>query len=180
MSMTILRGEDITKPHAEEENLPVIIVHCCNDIPVMGAGVAKALYEKWPKVKREYLNWGKGISRYSLYISAYFALGQFQLVEVEEDIIVCNLVGQHGIRKKGGIPPIRYTQFNFALDRLEEYLSERPQKFDYEGATIHIPYLIGCDLAGGEWYMIKRMFEAIFPHRRIYAYDKFHKSPEGE
>ena len=41
---------DVRNPQISAENEVAIIPHCCNNLGVMGAGVALALKNKWPEV----------------------------------------------------------------------------------------------------------------------------------
>ena len=53
MEINYLSGHDVREPYKKGEvNL---ILHCCNDQGAMGAGVAKALFDKWPEVRIKYM-----------------------------------------------------------------------------------------------------------------------------
>ena len=98
---------DATSPIGDDRK---IIFHCCNDIGKWGKGFVLALSDKWPITKTEYKKWytaKKG-----------FKLGAVQFVKVESDIVVCNMIGQHGIRKQGKVPPIRYSALGKCFDKL--------------------------------------------------------------
>jgi hypothetical protein len=88
-----------------------IIVHVCNDIGAWGAGFVLALTNKWSEPERMYRNWSFSDKGYHL--------GAIQYVSVESDIIVCNLIGQHGIgNDRKGNPPIRYGAIRTGLRKL--------------------------------------------------------------
>ncbi len=131
-----------------------VIVHCCNDINSFGSGVAGNIARKYPHVKQAYHNWctEPKISHY---------LGQIQLVKAEQDVYVCNLIGQRDI---GGftiagkfIPPVRYEAIFEGMLRLKE----RVESYD-ANIEVHAP-LLGCGLAGGNlhaiYYTVLRAFE---------------------
>jgi len=122
-----------------------LIVHCCNDLGVMGAGVAKAISDKWPQVKEEYVKWGKGEI-----FSVPFGLGRIQIVKVEDDIRVANMIGQHDIRTINGIPPVRYESIRECLQKVSEYAKKN-------NASIHCPYLMASALAGGKWEVVEKI-----------------------
>lgn len=61
------------------------------------------------------------------------------------------MIGQHGIRKSGGVPPIRY-------DALEAALKIVGEKAQTANASVHLPR-IGCGLAGGKWGEIEPLIE---------------------
>lgn len=54
-----------------------------------------------------------------------------------------NMIGQHGMGRKRGQPPIRYEAVEEGLRRVAEFATER-------NAAVHMPR-IGCGLAGGSW-----------------------------
>jgi O-acetyl-ADP-ribose deacetylase (regulator of RNase III) len=54
-----------------------------------------------------------------------------------------NMVAQHGIRSRDGVPPIRY-------DALRSCLAQLAQEAGTAAASVHMPR-IGCGLAGGTW-----------------------------
>ena len=66
-----------------------------------------------------------------------------QFVEVEPDILVANLIGQHGLRRQKGKPPVRYEAIREGLGRVAAKANEL-------NASVHMPR-IGCGLAGGNW-----------------------------
>ena len=119
-----------------------LIIHCCNDIGAMGAGVALSIAKKWPIVKQAYRNWHKDQPQ-------SFKLGEIQRVPVEEDISVVNMIGQHGIGFKDGKPPIRYEAIRECLKKVCNIC----KKFN---CSVHAPKF-GSDLAGGNWDIIEQI-----------------------
>lgn len=117
-----------------------IIAHICNDAGYWGKGFVMALSQRWPEAKRLYHSWfEQGAPN--------FALGAVSFVPVEEDVIVANMIGQHGIRNEGGLPPIRY-------DAVESALRMVSMKARMVKASVHMPR-IGTGLAGGDWGRIE-------------------------
>lgn len=157
--MEILKGADVTNPIGDGNK---IVAHCCNDKKLMGRGVAKALFMKWPSVRSEYMDMES------------HDLGEVGMVCVEPDVIVANMIGQHDIRPdEKGSPPVRY----FALRNALETVKENAEAWQ---ASVHIPYLMGCDLAGGRWEVVEEIIEETFAKTGIdvYIYDLFNKSAE--
>ena len=76
-------------------------------------------------------------------------LGHVQFVAVEPGLWVANLLGQRGIRRARGVPPIRYDAVRAGLERVADFALEH-------GATVHLPR-IGAGLAGGDWASIERI-----------------------
>lgn len=153
--------EDVRNPELDDGERG-LICHCCNDLPAMGAGVARALFEKWSQVRSEYMKWGKH--------GYNFELGNIQGVRVEENIAVINMIGQHDIKPQNGIPPIRYG----AIRRCLKKVCKIAKKYD---ASVHIPYLVGCDLAGGNWEEMEKIIEQELCENgiKVIAYDLFNK-----
>lgn len=158
---------DVTN-HKRERDV-VVIPHCCNNVNLMGAGVAKALYTKWPEVKDKYH-------------SMYQTLGLVSYVKVDDGkTIICNMIGQDGIKigynDKGiavgddGRPPVRYSSLCIAM-------TDVANKAEGYNPEIHCP-LFGCDLAGGDWNIVSTLIEEIwcpfFPVKCI-----IHKSSLGK
>lgn len=130
---------DATRPIGDGNKL---LIHCCNDIGLMGAGVALAIAQKWPQVKVQYKKWSRGHVK-----GLKFALGMVQFVKVEDDIVVGNMIGQQGIRKKGNAPPIRYSAIVKCLEKVKSAALAN-------NASVHAPKF-GSDRAGGRWDIIE-------------------------
>lgn len=128
---------DATLPQGDG---PKIIVHICNDIGAWGAGFVLALSRRYPEPETEYRHWYAGREQND------FVLGAVQFVSVGPDIWTANLIGQHGIRRKNGDPPVRYDAIRAGLSKVAAFAIE-------VGATIHMPR-IGAGLAGGDWNII--------------------------
>ena len=119
-----------------------IIVHVCNDIGGWGRGFVMAISKKWKKPEEYFRNWYSSKEN--------FALGEVQLVKVEEDIWIANLIGQHDIKAdRNGIPPIRYDAISKGLNKIAGMTIQFK-------ATVHMPR-IGCGLAGGNWEEMKKI-----------------------
>jgi hypothetical protein len=80
-------------------------------------------------------------------------------VEVEPDLFVANLVGQHGLRRSGGSPPIRYEALGSGLAKVRGHALAR-------SATVHMPR-IGCGLAGGKWEEVELIVEKELASRGV-------------
>ena len=131
------RKGDATAPQSEDNK---IIVHICNDIGGWGKGFVMAISKRWKKPENQYREWFKSKDG--------FELGKVQFVQVEEDLWVANLIGQHKINKdENGNAPIRY-------DAIEDGLKEVASFAKENNASVHMPR-IGCGLAGGKWEMIE-------------------------
>lgn len=141
---------DATDPHAGG---PKIIAHCCNDLGRWGRGFVLALSARWPEPEADYRAWAK------LGMAGGFALGAVRFVEVRTDIVVANMIGQHGIRTGSGGPPIRYDALRAALDVVGK-------SAEVLGASVHMPR-IGCGLAGGRWELVEPLIRDAFSERGV-------------
>ena len=94
-----------------------------------------ALSRHWKQPEAAYRRW------YREGDQTEFALGAVQLVQVEPDLWVANMIGQHDIGSDGDVPPVRYAAVEEALGKVAMMAAER-------SASVHMPR-IGCGLAGG-------------------------------
>jgi len=143
-----LKG-DATNPKAEGNK---IIVHICNDIGGWGKGFVMAVSKRWKLPEQSYRNWYRSKEN--------FSLGAVQFVQVETDIWVANLIGQHKVNKdERGNAPIRYEAVLAGLDKIGVFAAEN-------NATVHMPR-IGCGLAGGTWDQIEPLLNSAIADRDI-------------
>ena len=115
-----------------------------------------ALSKRWPEPESQYKAW------YAESKLNDFKLGAVQFVQVEEDVWVANMIGQHGIRRTKQGPPIRYGAVEKCLGRLAKKAVELE-------ASVHMPR-IGCGLAGGKWEEIEPIITRQLCKRDVVAY----------
>jgi len=144
-SIRYLKG-DATQPIGTG---PRVIVHCCNDVGAWGKGFVLALSRRWKRPQTEYRNWYH-LGRING--NPPFKLGQVQFVEVEPELWVANLLGQHDIHGRGSVPPIRYPAIKEGLAQVRKFAQAR------KGVSVHLPR-IGAGLAGGDWKTISQIIE---------------------
>jgi len=139
MSMTKINYVigDATEPIGEGNK---IIAHICNDAGMWSRGFVLAISKKWKEPEKIYRNWFKSCGK--------LILGQVRFVPVGPEIIVANIIGQHGMYSKNGVQPIRYSAVR---DGLWQVGNEAKDRFN---ASVHMPR-IGCGLAGGTWDQIE-------------------------
>ena len=114
-----------------------VITHICNDIGGWGKGFVLAL-----------------------------TLGAVQFVNVENELYVANMIGQHGIYKDSkGLPPIRYDAVRQCLKEVALFAIDHK-------ASVHMPR-IGCGLAGGKWELMEQIIkeELITKEIAVTVYD---------
>lgn len=135
-----------------------VITHICNDIGGWGKGFVLALSKKWKMLEEAYRQWYKSQEE--------FTLGAVQFVNVENELYVANMIGQHGIYKDSkGLPPIRY-------DAVRQCLKEVALFTIAHKASVHMPR-IGCGLAGGKWELMEQIIkeELITKEIAVTVYD---------
>lgn len=137
-----------------------ILAHVCNNCGAYGKGVALAIKEKWPIACNEYKKWANSKSS-----NRPFQLGQVQFVKVEKDLVVANMIGQHGLGIQNGIPPIRYE----AIDECLKKVAEIALKYK----AILISPRFGCGLAMGKWEEIEKLIVENLCKKdiEVYIYD---------
>ena len=140
---------DVTNPTITADHcyLPQIV----NDENRQSAGVAKAIYEKWPLVKSSYHKWFTEYGKFLIHnipCSNPSKLGRFQLVEVEENLTVVNMIAQSDCGGYQGYPPIRYQSLYECLIRFADYLKTKDGGFEVAAP------LFGTGLANGDKYQI--------------------------
>ncbi len=109
------RTGDATLPHGQG---PGIIAHVCNDLGQWGKGFVLPLGKRYPEAETAYREWAKRKR------DPPFALGQVQFVEVTPKLWVVNMISQHGIAKRGGLPPVRYDALRDCLRCVCEFAAE--------------------------------------------------------
>ena len=146
---------DATNPQTSGNK---IIVHICNDIGGWGKGFVMAISKRWTEPEKKYREWYKSQDK--------FSLGQIQFIQVENDLWIANLIGQHKTNKdEKGNPPIRYEAVLTGLEKVGQYAEEI-------NATVHMPR-IGCGLAGGTWDRIEPLLKTSLTTNgiEVYVYD---------
>lgn len=132
---------DATAPQQSGNKM---IVHICNDMGGWGKGFVVAISNRWKAPEKQFREWHKS--------QDHFKLGEARFVQVENDLWVANVIGQHQIYKdEQGNPPVRYEAIRQGLEKTADFALEI-------GASVHMPR-IGCGLAGGTWDQIEPLIE---------------------
>lgn len=127
-----------------------IIVHGCNCVGVMGAGVALAVKLKYPNA-------------YLAYMDHFYKggkLGEISYIEVAPFKIIVNALTQNKLGRNNeqyvSYPAIE-SCFNHVLD-LANIIEQKHNKI----LDICFP-LIGCGLGGGEWARVSEIIDRVIP-----------------
>ena len=118
----------------------------------MGAGVAKAIYTKWPRVKEQYTRFCKQYKPVSLLSAVLYVRAD----DKADDKIIVNCFSQLNYRRKNDTEDTVYTNyaaFSDCMRKIENVL---------KGTPIAMPYGIGCGLAGGDWDIIYNILCHVF------------------
>jgi O-acetyl-ADP-ribose deacetylase (regulator of RNase III) len=141
-----------------------ILVHCCNDNGVMGAGIAGQIRKMWPHVNKAHVDWFDKMYNAGTPVR----LGDIQLVKAQENLVICNLIGQKdmGMQMVCGraFPPVRYEAFVEGFWKLREKLT--PHLTKGVDITIICPRM-GCGLAGGKWDKVEACIREVFDDTNI-------------
>lgn len=119
-----------------------VIAHGVNRQRVMGSGVAKAIYTKWPQVKESYMK-----------EFPIPKLGSIRISYSDNNVTIYNCYTQENYGYDGK----KYADINAIIDCLENVIK------DTNDRKIHIPK-IGCDRGGNNWntlevFLLKLEFE---------------------
>ena len=126
-----------------------VILHQANCIGKAGAGVAYAIYSRFP-------GWFESYAEYCKESIPESLLGTFHTYDVPGgDIKVCSVLGQLGIGKER--VQTNYDAWKKALPEIVLQLEKRYEMGDVW--TVRMPYGIGCGLGGGNWNVMKDLFE---------------------
>lgn len=117
------------------------ICHQVNCQGRMGSGIAKVIREKFPEAFQKYKEECKKSA----------CLGHVQYVLSNGKIII-NMFAQD----RYGYDGARYTDYDAFMNCLSEIKSAVPN-----GATIAMPYKIGCGLGGGDWNIVYGLIDQI-------------------
>ena len=124
-----------------------IICQQVNCQKVMGAGLAKAIMDKFPVVYEKYT--GSFIGKRSEEM-----FGKVGIVRVTEKLAIANIYSQFSYGNSNKTGQI-YTDEDKLINGISKLSENYPDK------NIYIPVKIGCGLAGGNWESVKRRIQAL-------------------
>jgi len=125
-----------------------IICHQVNCIGAMGAGIALQIRNKWPVV---YKNYKADCDSFAE--NPRKMLGHVQDTLVSDGLVVANCFGQVYPGRRGNMT--EYGAWNTILDKLSDLSN-------YFHLDLHMPYMIGCGLAGGDWDTMLKKIQSKF------------------
>lgn len=120
-----------------------VIVHGCNALGVMGAGVALQIRNKWPNV----------FEVYSLRHKVFgLALGEVIPVATIDGKIIVNAITQLDVARSNN--PLAVNVDYNAVHRCYEIINKKV--LDWEVTSVAMP-MVGAGLAGGDWNIIENI-----------------------
>ena len=128
-----------------------IICHQVNCMGKMGAGVALAIRKQWPIVYNEYI---KTFQLNNL------QLGRIFITTIMDQLFVVNLCGQYhyGRNQK----QTNYDAVHTCLEKLNQEIIKHNMTLD-----VMFPYKMGCNLAGGNWNIMKTIISETITNNNI-------------
>ena len=138
-----------------------IIAHGCNAQGVMGAGVAKAIRDRYPEVFREY-------RRVYEENGGYLDLGEVIWVDTGRHQ-VANIITQENYGRDPNTQYVDYDAVQRGFRTIREEI-ESMQGVPIETAWLAIPR-IGAGLGGGDWDTISAMIEYDMDGIDVVVYD---------
>lgn len=140
----------------------VVIPHCCNNIGVMGAGVALQIARKYPELVASYFAQHKssGTDEVS---GLKNMLGEvFFGLEDSGKLLIANMIGQDGTRGPGNEKPVKYWALLRGMQETLAYAGGCKMRSDK--VVFHCPKF-GSDLAGGDWNVIEALIQETWVDR---------------
>lgn len=132
-----------------------ILIHQCNCQSNMGAGIALQIAKRYPEAKKadEHFKY-----------SSNERFGKCSVAKTQDGKMIVNLYAQKypGKVKYGNIEKEQKERYQAFEKGLRSVLNSLPTLKE-KGFPIKIglPYLIGCDLAGGDWRIIYGIIEKL-------------------
>lgn len=132
-----------------------VICHQTNCLGAMGSGIALSIQHKWPGVFAAYQEL---CAKYPGSRSIML-LGTCQLIPASKDLLVANIFGQHNYGRFG-----IYTNYRAVTEAFQNLKSQIATLTDVASRPkVHIPFKMGCGLAGGDWSKYTGIVESVFP-----------------
>lgn len=144
-----------------------VIVHQANLFHTFGAGIAKAIREKFPEAFEADKNTNHGdINKLGRYSSSKITDTKGTTIKY-----IVNLYSQNGIGGKD-----RHTSYDCMVDglknlrdKLENGSAQRVVKGE-SPFVLGIPFQMGCGFANGDWTIVRAIIESIFGKSTLQVY----------
>lgn len=151
--ITYVKG-NVCEPQRLNENEAVVIPHCCNNLGVMGKGVALGLKQKWPVIAHEYMDIAQ--TRDTDGLKNWLGEVIFEPVEYDPFTAVANIIGQDGLVGLDNPKPVKYWALLQAMKTIPALAGMHLKPG--QSLVFHCPKF-GSDLAGGKWELIEELIK---------------------
>lgn len=125
-----------------------IILHGVNCQGVMGAGIAYALKNKYPRIETNY----RFLCQHAP--NPYTLLGEIDVVEMSPHLFIVNCFTQNFFGFHSDRPPASYSAIHECLLKVVEF------SMYHRDLPIYMPQ-IGCGLGGLEWDIVNDIVEYV-------------------
>jgi len=134
-----------------------IIIHGCNALGVMGAGVAAYVRKCYPKAYQVYRD---------AHAHGRLTLGSCTWAQVKPELWIVNAVTQEKI---GGGLQVSYEAIGRCFD-LADHLTKQLEKLTSSELSLHFPK-IGAGRGGGDWNLIEQaIIKNVGPDRQLFLH----------
>lgn len=152
--INVIDGDAIDIALASTE--PLILCHIVNDSGGWGRGFVVPLGKKIPQAEARYRSWHKEGYHVDYYTDEFgvdvdFKLGNTQFVMANKNLLVANMIAQHGYE---GIP-VRYNAITRCMKTVFDVAILTKSKI--------IMPRIGCGLGGGNWEDVEEAIKQALP-----------------
>lgn len=155
----LIKGDIVKIVEELKERHPgrtLVLVHGCNCMNNMGAGLARRISDVWPEADEV----DKQTTKYDRN-----KLGTWSSVRVDPSLLIVNLYTQY---KYGGVyVNVDYDALETGLTKLVSEISESTVK-----PVFLVPEYIGCGLAGGDINIVRPILEKRLQGCNYYLFDK--------
>ena len=121
------------------------IIQGCNSRNAMGSGLAKAIMDKWPDVKKDY-------HERFYHNNDILFMGENIITNVADNLYVASMITQEDFGGDGALY-VNYCSIQVGLMNL---MKEQERNYPQAPKVLHSP-LIGCGLAGGSWNVVSKI-----------------------
>ena len=132
-----------------------VVLHQANTRATMGSGIAYSIKNEFPSVYQADKEFKIPVGRGRLGSFSYATVPKRHAPE--ETFQIFNLYGQDNWT--GASVLTEYDAFSKALHGIFTYLKNT--YLNYKEFRVAVPYLIGCDRAGGDWNKVSNLLEEV-------------------
>lgn len=157
---------DVCYPQCFTKDEIVIIPHCCNNLGIMGAGVAVSIAKRWPNGVKPYFHLKRTSPNGLKNMLGECLCG----LEPQDRVIVANMIAQDGLIGVKNPKPIRYWALLKAMQSVLSIVGSMISNLNIPTDELDIPKnrvvfhcpKFGSKLAGGKWELVEELIQEIW------------------